>query len=141
MKKTAYSLVSVVLLLACVFCFVSCGRGENTDLWASATYQTDAELGTGSKTVTVKVQAQQKTVAFTIHTDAETLGDALLTLGLISGEPGDYGMYIKQVNGITADYDVDRSYWGFYKLGEYMMTGVDATVIADGDCYELVYTK
>ena len=44
-------------------------------------------------------------------------------------------------SGITADYDVDQSYWGFYKGGEYMMTGVDSTVIADGDAYELVYSK
>ena len=50
-------------------------------------------------------------------------------------------VYIKSVNGITADYDVDRSYWAFNKNGEMMLTGVDMTNIADGEHYELVYTK
>ena len=60
---------------------------------------------------------------------------------LLEGDEGPYGLYVKKVNGITADYDVDQSYWGFYKNGEYMMTGIDMTEFADGEHYELVYTK
>ena len=40
----------------------------------------------------------------------------------------------------TADYDADGLYWAFYKSGEYLMTGVDTTEIADGEQYELVCT-
>jgi len=83
----------------------------------------------------------EQSVTFTIKTDAETLGDALLAHNLIAGDQGDFGLYVKAVNGITADYDVDQSYWGFSKNGEYMMTGVDGTAIADGEVYELTYTK
>ena len=50
-------------------------------------------------------------------------------------------MPAKKVNGILADYDVDKTYWGLYKNGEYLMTGVDTTEIADGEHYELVKTK
>ena len=50
-------------------------------------------------------------------------------------------MYIKFVNGIEADYDKDKSYWAFYKNGEYMLSGVDTTAIADGEHYELVKEK
>ena len=114
---------------------------EATGLWANATYLEDTTFGEGAKTVTVKVIVEDKTVTFTIKSDAEMLGDALLEHGLIAGEESAYGLYVKVVNGITADYDVDRSYWGFSKGGEYMMTGVDGTKFADGEAYELTYTK
>ncbi len=141
MKKTAYSLTAFVLAFVCLFSFVACGEEKAEGLWENATYQTDTEFGEGAKTVTVQVKAEEKTVTFTIHTDAETLGEALLAHDLIAGEDGEFGMYVKVVNGITADYDVNQSYWGFYQGGEYMMSGVDTTVIADGESYELVYTK
>ena len=60
---------------------------------------------------------------------------------LIEGDEGPYGLYIKKVNGITADYDVDKSYWGFYINGEYATTGVDTTKITEGATYKLEYTK
>ena len=46
----------------------------------------------------------------------------------------------KSVNGIAADYDADGYYWALSKAGEYLMTGVDDTLIADGEQYELVRT-
>ena len=78
---------------------------------------------------------------FDIESDKETVGEALKEHELISGEEGAYGIYIKSVNGITADYNVDKSYWAFEKGGEQMMTGVDDAKISDGDRYALVYTK
>ena len=110
-------------------------------LWKDATYLEDTEFGEGAKTVTVKVIAEDKSVTFTIKTDAKTLGEALLAHGLIAGDMGDYGLYIKFVNGIRADYDLDQRYWNFTKNGEYMMTGADMTDIADGECYEFTYAK
>ena len=69
------------------------------------------------------------------------LGDALSEHDLLEGEEGEFGLYVKKVNGILADYDIDKTYWGLYKNGEYLMTGVDTTEIADGEHYELVKTK
>ena len=65
----------------------------------------------------------------------------LITSGFVSGENGPYGLYIKTVDGITADYDSDGAYWAMYKDGEYLMTGAKDTKIAEGERYELVYTK
>ena len=73
--------------------------------------------------------------AFEIHTDKETVGEALLELGLIAGDESEYGLYVKTVNGITADYDKDGVYWAFYVNGEYAQTGVDSTSITEGDSY------
>lgn len=78
---------------------------------------------------------------FEIHTDKTTVGEALLELGLIEGETGDYGLYVKKVNGITADYDVDGTYWAFYVGNEYGMTGVDLTEIEAGATYAFKVSK
>lgn len=158
MKRTIKSTLALILALLMTLCFFACKEQAETPetsagtsaeggaiapegLWANATYLEDTSFGEGAKTVKVKVIVGEQSVTFTIKTDAETLGDALLAHNLIAGEEGQYGLYVKVVNGITADYDVDQSYWGFSKNGEYMMTGVDGTAIADGEVYELTYTK
>lgn len=138
MKKFISFFIIIVLCLS----FSACNNAATeTDIWKDALYSEDAEFGNGEKIVSVEVVAEEKIVTFTIHTDKENLGDALTEHGLIEGEKGAYGLYVKKVNGITADYDVDKSYWGFNKNGESMMTGVDGALIEDGDQYELVYTK
>lgn len=47
---------------------------------------------------------------------------------------------MKTVNGITAN-DADREYWAFYINGEYAVTGVDSTDIAEGATYMLKIEK
>lgn len=142
MKKTIKSIVSFALLFATVLTFVACQKGVDVKgLWEKATYTKDTTFGNGKTTVMVEVKVEDQSVTFTIKTDKTTLGEALLEHDLIAGDQGQFGIYIKSVNGITADYDVDRSYWAFNKNGEMMLTGVDMTNIADGEHYELVYTK
>ena len=60
---------------------------------------------------------------------------------LVEGEEGAYGLYINSVNGIEASWDKDQAYWSVSKNGEMLMTGVDTTNIANGEKYELTYTK
>ena len=110
-------------------------------LWETATYTQDIELGQGSKTVKIAIKTEEKAITVTLHTDAETLGDALLEQNLIAGEESEFGLYVKVVNGIKADYDTEKAYWAFYQDGAYMNTGVDGTSITGGEHYELVYTK
>ncbi len=157
MKRTIKSTLALFLALLMTLCLFACKQQAETPetsagtsaegaiapegLWKDATYLTDAEFGEGAKTVTVKVIAEDKSVTFTVKTDAATLGEALLAHNLIAGDMGEYGLYIKYVNGIRADYDLDKRYWNFTKDGEYMMTGADMTEIADGDCYEFTYAK
>lgn len=158
MKKTIKSTLALFLAVLMTVCLFACkqqtetpetsaGASENggaiapEGLWKDATYLEDAEFGEGAKTVKVKVIAEDKSVTFTVKTDAATLGEALLAHGLIAGDEGQYGLYIKYVNGIRADYDLDKRYWNFTKNGEYMMTGADMTEIADGECYEFTYAK
>ncbi|MBO5411014.1 MAG: DUF4430 domain-containing protein [Clostridia bacterium] len=76
-----------------------------------------------------------------IVTDKATVGEALIEKEIISGEEGPYGLYIKTVNGITADYDTDGTYWAFYENGEYALQGIDLTNVTDGAIYELRVEK
>lgn len=94
------------------------------------------------KTITVTVTDNEgKDTVFTITTTAPNLREALEQENLIEGEESSYGLYVKVVNGLRADYDLDGAYWSFYKDGELLMTGVDDTVIADGDNYQIKYEK
>ena len=141
MKKNLRRPAALALALALVLSLAACGQQSSGGLWDSASYAQDTELGEGAKTLTVEVTAEEKTVTFTLHTDAGTLREALEEHGLIAGDESEFGLYVKTVNGMTADYDAAGLYWAFYKAGEYLMTGVDTTQIADGEQYELVCTK
>ena len=99
------------------------------------------EFGKGATTVQVEVKVEEQSVTFTLHTDKTILADALLEHDLVAGDEGAYGLYVKVVNGITADYDIDQSYWSLTKNGEMLMTGVSGVTVADGEHYELTREK
>lgn len=115
--------------------------GQGSSVWDSAEYKEDAEVGEGAITVKVEVAAEEKSVTITVHTDKDNLGAALLDNSLVSGDESEYGLYIKFVIGMEADYDKDGTYWSLSKNGEYLMTGADSTPIADGEHYEFTRTK
>ena len=60
MKRTVRSIIAVVMVLAFIFCFVAC---KEPDVWESATYTEDVELGSGAKTVTVEVKVKESVAA------------------------------------------------------------------------------
>ena len=133
---------------ALFFVFVMCAglfgcteTVEELGLWDNATYTEDSELGDGARTLFVRVVAEDKSVILTIHTDAKTVGAAMAEHNLISGEQSAYGLYVKEVIGIIADYDKNQRYWSFNKNGEPLTSGVDSTEFTDGEQFELVYTK
>ena len=128
--------------------FTAMGCNKNTtsgDSQTTAGTEVNANttvLGEGQTTFGfVVVDKDGNETHFEIHTDKETVGDALLELELISGDDGDYGLYVKTVNGITADYDVDQTYWAFYINGEYAMSGVDTTTIEKDAVYSFKVEK
>ncbi len=150
MKKLK-ALLTVAVLIALIFTAVSCGKtasdtqtttAETTAGTTAATSGEAVELGTGSKHFGLRVvDASGEESCFIIGTDETTVGEALQKLGLIEGEEGDYGLYIKSVNGITADYDKDGTYWAFYINGEYATTSADLTEITENTEYMLKVEK
>lgn len=96
---------------------------------------------TGSKTITVTVvHSDGKSQEFSYSTDKAYLGEVLQEAGLISGTPGEFGLYIETVDGETASWEKNGAYWAFYVGEEYATTSVDLTPITDGAVYKLVYT-
>ena len=89
----------------------------------------------------IVVDKEGKETTFSISTDKATVGDALVAEGLVEGEKGAYGLYVKKVNGILADYDVDQTYWAFYINGELAMSGVDSTPVEEGATYSFKVEK
>lgn len=135
LRKASLLLMSV-LIAAMTLCSLGCGKAK--PITATTTDQTieGCEIGVGNTTFTfVVVDGEGKETTFTVNTDETTVGAALVKVNLIAGEDSDYGLYVKIVNGITADWNIDGHYWAFYINGEYAMTGVDSTEIAEGATY------
>ena len=145
-KKLLSLILSTMLIVAMAFSMTACGGKDtekpNTEVENQLENTESKVLGEGAVVFDfVVVDAEGKETAFEIHTDKTTVGEALLELELIDGEEGDYGLYVKSVNGITADYDVDGTYWAFYINGEMAMTGVDATEVEEGAAYSFKVEK
>lgn len=134
--------VCIVLIAAIALCMTAC-NDNNTDSSVANTTQTQlTKLGEGDTKFELTVTHKDgKETVFEILTNEKTVGEALLKQQLIAGENGDYGLYIKTVDGETLDFNTDGMYWAFYINGEYALTGVDTTNITDGDTYALKAEK
>ena len=97
-------------------------------------------MSTDAKSITVMViHNDGSTKSFRINTSAENLRAACEEQNLIAGDESEYGLYVKTVDGETAD-DGAQEWWCLTKNGEMSMTGVDDTMIADGEQYEFTFT-
>ena len=162
-KKMQSLLLCMMLIVAMAFTTVGCntkkdsGVEENTAV-VEKTVENGVEESTDAVEETVEnevevlgegetmflftvVDKDGNETNYEIYTDKETVGEALLDLELIAGDEGEFGLYVKTVNGITADYDVDQTYWAFYVNGEYAMSGVDTTEIEEGASYAFKVEK
>ena len=139
-------ILGMMLIVAMAFHMTACGD-NNTETPELPTEGQGSEaektvLGEGEVQFLFEVVDKEgaKTV-FEIHTDKTTVGEALQELGLIEGEDSAYGLYVKKVNGILADYNVNGTYWAFYVNGKMAMSGVDTTNIKEGATYSFKVEK
>ena len=124
--------LALICMLSAAFSLVSCSNDGD---------KSESETGTPITITLEVVFADGSSKEHTVNTDSsKNLRQALEGAGLISGDEGAYGLYVKVVDGVTADYDVDGSYWSLTKDGQ-LCSGVDSTKIADGDHFEFTYTK
>ena len=124
MKRTLSLLLALVLVLS----LTACGAKEEAPA-ASVSFKVIVTDLDGNET------------AFEYTSAAASVGEALVAEGLIEGHETEYGLYIDTVNGITADWDADQTYWAFYINGEYATTGIDGTEITADTTYGLTLTK
>lgn len=134
-KKTRFSVKKAIAAAALVLLAVA----------LAAVYAVfGAKPVAGNKQITIAVvNSKAETTTYSLKTDAQYLRQAMDEAeGLTySGTEGAYGLMIDTVNGETADYNVDASYWSFNVNGEYCNYGIDQQPVNDGDAFSIVYTK
>ena len=136
MKQYLKKVSAILLALTVIFSLAACAPVGDEQKDPAGVVTNGATVGTGAKTFAVEVtDSEGKVTAFTVKTDETTVGAALLALEIIAGEDSQYGLYVKTVNGITADYDKDQTWWGFYVDGALAPAGVDTTDIVEGSIY------
>ena len=138
MKKLLVMMLAFLLIL----CAAGCGSIGGTTPEEEPVVRDGDTIGTGSKTFAAQiVDLDGNEISFTVKTDKTIVGEALQELGVLKGEEGPYGLYIKAVNGKTLDYEKDGAYWAFYVDGAYATAGVDETDIVETSVYLLKAEK
>ena len=141
-----------LLLAALLIFFAACGTADNTpaqqpqeqaaDPIAAGNTGGAQETGEGATAFLFEVtDGEGNVTSWNVHTNAPTVGEALIEAGLISGDVSDFGLMVIYVNGLRADFDEDGAWWAFYVDGEMAMVGVDSTDIEEGVTYAFVYTE
>ena len=160
LRRTLSVILCIVLIAAFALVTVGCSdKTERPQSDGQTQNQTDSQnengepsqdesqseatvVGEGQKQFDFSViDLEGNVTKFIVKTDKKTVGEALVDAKLIEGEEGPYGLYVKKVNGIVADYDVDQTYWGFLIDGEVAMSGVDTTDIEEGKAYSFKVSK
>ncbi len=132
-KRLVSFILCSVLIAAAALTFTGCN-------------DTKEPLETAAETATVKGEGQTSfyfnvisldgtVTPFEIRTDKAIVGEALQELGLIAGDEGAYGLYVKTVNGTTINPDKEKAYWAFYEGDTMAPAGVDKTTITPGTTY------
>ena len=145
MRNTKFlAKLSLLLILTLLVAAVAIGCGEEkiTATDAAVTDAVAEAVGEGQYTFAFTAKFLDGSAKhYTVSTDCETVGEALLALGLIDGENGAFGLYVKSVCGVVADYDIDQTYWALYVNGEMSMVGADAVKTAEATDVEFQVSK
>lgn len=135
MKK----ILAILLALTMIVSLAACSQAEPKATEPSGETQTGTTEGAAEKlkfTVTV-VHADKTEKTLEYEAEPGKLGAFLEKEGLIIGS-GD-GMF-HTADGEKADWNENKSYWGFYVDGAYAMKGIYDTDIEAGKVYKLEYT-
>ena len=137
-NKLFASVLCMVLIVAMALSMTACTDNGSED---AANADSAVEQAVERSFTFEVVDKDGNLYTIDITTDKATVGEALLEEGLIKGEVGQYGLYVTEVNGIVADYNVDQTYWAFYVDGGYAASGVDMTEVTDGATYSFKVEK
>ncbi len=138
-KRLLFAAISVALIAVLTLCSCSNTAPDETTTTASYVEMTEMqEIGQGKNTFILRVYDENGHITpFTIKTDKTIVGEALQENGLIEGDEGEFGLYVKTVNGIFAEYETTGNYWAFYVGDTYALKGIDMTEIVNGEIYSL----
>ncbi|MDO5331567.1 MAG: DUF4430 domain-containing protein [Bacillota bacterium] len=127
-QKKGSFVVMLIVIIALVISYVVINK------------KLDADPNTKNITLIV-VHSDGSEFKHSIRTNALNLEDAIYDDEIVKGEDGAYGLYITEVDGEFAKYEVNNAYWAMYRDDVALETGAKDTIISDGETYRLVYTK
>lgn len=131
---------AVLLCALMLFGLVGCAKTDNAprDRFTTAALTDEiVKIGQGSQKFDFTVTHSDKSMKkYIVSTDKETVGEALYELKIIDGENGQYGLYVKTVDGETLDYKTDGKFWSLYVDGKIASQGADFTKISEGQSFE-----
>lgn len=124
-SKIAIRVLAILAAISLLLCLSACSKPQ---------------VQQGEKNITVTVVYEDKTQKeFEISTEAENLGDALYEQKLVTEEEHKTGFY-NTIDGVRADYTLDKAWWCFTKGGEMTTVGANDLTIADGEAFEITHT-
>ena len=134
MKKLLAILLVLTMVISLATGCAPAQDAEKTQGTTAGDTAGDAQI----QTFTVEVTHKDGTVkTFTYPVSDDNLGAILVENGLAieSESPGMYNT----IDGETADWSVDQSYWCFYIGDEVAFKGMNDTAVKAGDVFKLVY--
>ena len=148
LKKSMISVLMMALVAAMAVIGTACAKKEAvvenaSEVVAEVVSETVSEVASEVVAGTEDAPAVigEGDVDFTLEVVYADGKADYFTVKIVEGEDSDYGLYIKTVNGVTADYDADQSWWGFYINDEMASVGVSDTTVEEGAKYSLKYEK
>ena len=130
-RKVLMTVIAAVLIVSSLFTLAACGK--KNDPVASSQSVEDAKVS-----ITFKIVKDGQTSEFPLETSKKYLADALVEAKLV--EYASDGYYTT-INGITADWNTDKSYWWITVDGKDSMKGLNDIELTDGGSYEVTYKK
>ena len=119
MKKILALILVVVLLVGC---------GDKQEVITNGQVQFFFEM----------VDKDDEVTDWNLTTTETILSAALLNEGLIEGEEGEYGLFVKTVNGVALEED--NAYWELFVDGESSLVGVSSVEVQEGITYAFIYS-
>jgi len=143
MRSKFFNLFVILVGITAIILLPGCGNRADDRLEAALASDVEAQnIGYGDTTFRFEVLDLDYNVSvWYVSTNEETVGAALLEVGLIAGEDGAFGLFVSEVNGITADFSADNTWWAFFIDGESAMMGVGETTIEPETTYAFVLTE
>ena len=129
MKKLLSLILSLVTVLSLL---AACGASDAEETKPAAD-------GTATSFTLVIVHGDGSEKTLNITSEETYLARALIAEGVLTDEGIETGMYFT-VDGETASWEINQSYWALYVDGDYAVYGMNDTKLVAGAVYMLVYT-
>ena len=139
-KGTALAAVitlAVIILNGAVFYSVYCSGDvlQSRDIYGNV-YQANRSDIAAQQSLLDSLTGNKADDTVYLGNNISLLEDYLAAAEYIAGNTNS----LNNIDGETADWNVDQGYWALYVGEEYGTNGVDTTPIHDGDTFKLVYT-